>query len=111
RKLNLGACIQQGDYLHRGEQGMFESVGFRLFNLAGVEAPKTHFVQLRIVEEAEENNATNQYVGDFWGLYLAVEQEDGRFLDEHGLPDGNLYKMEGGTGELNNQGAAGPADK
>ena len=111
RKLNLGACIQQGDYQHRGEQGMFESVGFRLFNLAGVEAPETHFVQLRIVDEAEENNTTNQYAGDFWGLYLAVEQEDGRFLDEHGLPDGNFYKMENGTGELNNQGPTSPADK
>ena len=30
-KLNLGACIQQGDYQHRGEQGMFESVGFPPF--------------------------------------------------------------------------------
>ena len=45
-----------------------------------------------------------QYEGDFWGLYLAVEQLDGQFLDEHDLPDGNLYKMEGGTGTLNNQG-------
>ena len=34
-KLNLGASIQQGDFNHRGEQGMFESVGFKLFNLAG----------------------------------------------------------------------------
>jgi hypothetical protein len=28
-KLNFSACIQQGDYQHRGEQGMFEAVGFR----------------------------------------------------------------------------------
>jgi hypothetical protein len=35
---------------------------------------------------------------------------DGRFLDEHGLPDGNLYKMEGGGGELNNLGFRQPAD-
>ena len=42
--------------------------------------------------------------GDLWGLYLAVEQSDGHFLDEHGLPDGNIYDMEGGTGTLNNQG-------
>jgi hypothetical protein len=40
-----------------------------------------------------------------------VEQENGRFLDEHGLPDGNLYKMESGTGELNNLGPLGPTDK
>ncbi|HYE31733.1 MAG TPA: lamin tail domain-containing protein [Methylomirabilota bacterium] len=109
-KLNLGANIQQGDYLHRGEQGMFESVGLRLFNLAGVEGPKTHWAQLRIIDEASETGA-NQYQGDFWGLYLAVEQEDGRFLDEHNLPDGNLYKMEGGTGELNNLGFLGPSNK
>jgi hypothetical protein len=108
-KLNLGACIQQGDYLHRGEQGMFESVGFRLFNLAGVEAPKTHFIHFRIIDEAAETGA-NQYTGDFWGLYLAVEQEDSRFLEEHDMPDSNFYKMEGGYGTLNNEGPFGPSD-
>lgn len=110
-KLNLGASIQQGDFEHRGEQGMFESVGFKLFNLAGVESPNTAFVQFRIIDEAAESYSVNQYEGDFWGVYLAIEQENGRFLDAHGLPDGNLYKMESGTGELNNLGAAGPTDK
>ncbi len=110
-KLNLGACIQQGNFGFRGEQGMFESVGFRLFNLAGVEAPNTTFLQFRIINAAVEASATTQYEGDFWGLYLGIEQEDGRFLDEHDLPDGNFYKMEGGTGELNNLGPLGPADK
>ena len=102
-KLNLRACIQQGDYGHRGEQGMFESVGFRLFSLAGVPAPRTHWIQLRIIDAPEEN-PTNQYKGDFWGLYLAIENEDGHFLKAHGLPDGNLFKMEGGTGTLSNPG-------
>ncbi|MCX5675610.1 MAG: lamin tail domain-containing protein, partial [Planctomycetota bacterium] len=124
-KLNLGASIQQGDYWHRGEQGMFESVGSQLFNLAGVAAFQTHFAQLRIIDDASEYST--QYDGDFWGLYLAIEQEDGRFLDEHDLPDGNLYKMDssdadvlpdsnsdgipdGGGGSLNNQGPAQPSD-
>jgi hypothetical protein len=71
-KLNLGACIQQGDYGMRGEQGMFEAVGFRLFNLAGIEASRTHWVHLRIVDQSEES-PLDQYSGDFWGLYLAVE--------------------------------------
>ncbi len=110
-KLNLGACIQQGDFNHRGEQGMFESVGFRLFNLAGVAAPHSTFSTLRVIDEAAEAAATSQFEGDFWGVYLAIEQENGRFLEEHGLPDGNLYKMEGGTGELNNVGPTGPTDK
>ncbi len=111
KKVNLGANIQQGDYLHRGEQGMFESVGFALFNLAGVQAPKTQWINYRIIDDAAEAPSDNQYGGDYWGLYLSVEQEDGRFLDEHDLPDGNLYKMEGGTGELNNQGLTGATDK
>lgn len=102
-KLNLRACIQQGDYGQRGEQGMFEAVGFRLFNLAGVESPRTHWVQMRFVTDAEES-PSDPYRGDYWGLYLAIENEDGRFLKEHGLPDGNVYKMMG-AGILSHQGA------
>ncbi|MEM7234995.1 MAG: CotH kinase family protein, partial [Planctomycetota bacterium] len=102
-KLNFSAIIQQGNFLHRGEQGLFESSGFKMFGMMGVEAPNTHYVQFRVIDEASENGG-NQYGGDFWGLYLVVEQMDGRFLDEHDLPDGNLYKMESGTGTLNNQG-------
>jgi hypothetical protein len=110
-KLNLGACIQQGDYDHRGEQGMFEAVGFKLFNLVGVQAANTHWIQFRIIDDTAEANAANQFDGDFGGLYLAIEQMNGRFLDEHGLPDGNLYKMEGGTGTLNNQSPTGATNK
>lgn len=100
-KLNLGACIQQADYGMRGEQGMFEAVGFRLFNLAGLEASRTHWVHLRIIDEAEES-PDDQYSGDFWGLYLAVENLDEHFIKEHNLPEGNLYKMEFGAKTAHN---------
>ncbi len=112
-KLNLGACIQQNiSGQHRGEQGMFESVGSTLFNLAGVPSFNTTFMQLRIIDNGQETTF-DQYEGDFWGLYLALEQPNGRFLDEHDLPDGNFYKMEGGnfSGELNNLSPWGPTDK
>jgi hypothetical protein len=109
-KLNFSAVIQQGDFNHRGEQGLFEAVGFKMFNLTGLPAPETHFVHFRVVDEASETGA-NQYAGDFWGLYLAVEQLDGEFLDNHELPDGNLYKMENWTGDLNNQGPLAATDK
>ncbi|MBN2329410.1 MAG: lamin tail domain-containing protein [Candidatus Omnitrophica bacterium] len=120
-KVNLGANIQQADYRHRGEQGMFESVGFKLFNMAGIESSNTNFVHFRIIDEEHEDGNLNeahasltsggtQYDGDFWGLYLATEQVDGRFLDEHDLPDGNLYKMESGTGEIRNQSPYGVSD-
>jgi len=117
-RLNFSACIQQGNYWHRGEQGMFEAVTFRLFNMAGVPAPKTNYLQFRIIDEQYEDGLLNaahppitsggtQYDGDFWGLYLTLEQMDGHFLDEHDLPDGNLYKIESHNGELNNQGPTG----
>ncbi|HUF61904.1 MAG TPA: CotH kinase family protein [Verrucomicrobiales bacterium] len=112
RVLNFSALIQQGNFRHRGEQGLFESLGFELFRRAGIEAPRTHFVHFRIIENAAETNLFgSQYATDFQGLYLAVEQIDGAFLDAHGLPDGNVYKMESGTGlnglggELKHQGA------
>ncbi len=115
-KINFSACIQQGDYQHRGEQGMFEAAGFKLFNLMGCPASNTHWVHFRVIDEAAEVGAT-QYEGDFWGLYLAIEQMDGRFLEEHGLSDGNLYKMDGGApdagaggGSLNNQGPTQPTN-
>ncbi len=120
-KLNFSACIQQGSFGQRGEQGMFEALTFRMFNLTGVPAPKTHYVHFRIIDEPYEDGVLNaahppltssgtQYDGDFWGLYMVIEQMDGRFLDEHGLPDGNLYKMEDRYGELNNQGLTAVTD-
>ena len=110
-KLNFSAIIQQGDYLHRGEQGLFESVGFKLFNLAGTESPYTHFVHFRIVENADPQGP-DQYSGDFQGMYLVLEQPDGRMLDEHGLPDGNFYKIEGnGPESVVNQGPTQVSDR
>jgi fibronectin type 3 domain-containing protein len=109
KKLNLGSDIQQGDIGMRGEQGLFETLAFQLFNLAGVAAPATIPMELRIVENSSDTGAT-QYDSDFQGLYLAVEQPDGHFLDAHGLPDGNLYKIVGGNGTSNNQGPTQPGD-
>ncbi len=121
KKLNFSACIQQGSFGQRGEQGMFEALSFRLFNLAGCPACKTNWVEFRIIDETYEDGTRNaahpplttsgtQYDGDFWGLYMTIEQMDGRFLDEHDLPDGNLYKMENGTGASNNQGPTQPSN-
>lgn len=80
-----------------------EALGYRLYNMAGVPTSNTNYFQLRIVDETEETSA-DQYAGDYWGLYLAVENHDGAFLDEHGLSDGNLYRMDGGYSKKN-QGA------
>ena len=102
-KLDLSPCLLPADTGLRGEHGLFEAVAFRLFQLAGVPASHTHWATLRVIDEVAEAGAT-QYQGDFWGLYLAIERPDGRFLDEHGLPDGNLYRMDAWEGVLANQG-------
>ncbi len=101
-KLNFSSIVQQVNFQHRGEQGLFEGVGFRLFELCGVEASKTHHVQFYVIDQSRPERS--QYGTDYYGLFLAVEQLDGQFLDEHDLPDGNLYKIEGHSGESNNQG-------
>jgi len=115
-KLNFSACIQQGDYQHRGEQGMFEAAAFKLFNMMGAESSKTNWLHFRVIDDIVESGPT-QYDGDFWGLYMTLEQMDGRFLEEHNLPDGNLYKMDSGAsdvgaggGTLNNQGPTQPSN-
>ena len=101
-KMNFSSIVQQVNFQHRGEQGLFEGVGFRLFELCGVEASKTHHAQFYVVDQSRP--ARSQYGSDYYGLFLVIEQMDGQFLDEHGLPDGNLYKIEGHSGESNNQG-------
>lgn len=109
-KLNFSSIVQQVNFGHRGEQGLFESAGFRLFQLSGVEACHTHHTQFYVIDDASPTGAT-QYDTDYYGLYLAIEQMDGQYLDEHGLPDGNLYKIEGHSGESNNQGPTQVSDR
>ena len=55
-------------------------------------------------------NSYGQYLGDFWGLYLAVEPIAGSFLDERGLPEGNIYKIENNNGDKKEQAAGQPVD-
>ena len=102
KRLNFSSMIQQGNFGHRGEQGLFESVGFDLFRKAGVPAPQTHYLHFRIVENAGESNLfKNQFGTDFQGLYLGIEQIDGRFLRSRDMVEGNIYKMENSTGLRN----------
>jgi hypothetical protein len=123
-RMNFSACIQQGSFGQRGEHGMFEALSNKLFNMAGVPTSKTNWVHFRIIDERYEDGTLNeahppltssgtQYDGDFWGVYMTLEQMDGHFLDEHDLPDGNLYKMDQAYPngfDLNNQGPTAVTD-
>ncbi len=104
RRMNWNACASPWVPTNRGMGGLDEAVAFRSYGLAGVPSPNTGFFHLRIIDEAVEAHASDQYRGDLWGLYLTVEIPDGAFLDERNLPDGNTYKIEGGNGDKKNQG-------
>jgi hypothetical protein len=110
--MDLSACAVPWVPVNRGMAGVDEAAAFALYDLAGVPSPKTHFLQLRVIDQAAEASSSSQYEGDLWGLYLAIEHPDGRFLDEHGLADGNLYKYrKEGQWDTKNQGATQPANQ
>jgi hypothetical protein len=93
---------------NRGMAGVEECLSFRLFGLAGVPSSRTHYFQLRVIDDAREADPRNQYGGDLWGLYYAVERPDGGFLEDRELPDGNVYKLESPLNK-DHQGAGEPS--
>ncbi len=104
RVMNFSACASPWVPANRGMSGLDEAVAFRMYALAGVPSPKTHHLHFRVVDEAEEAPAGDQYGGDLWGLYLSQEHPDGRFLNRRNLPDGSTYKIESGNGDQKHQG-------
>ncbi len=78
-----------------GNVGLVESMNNHLSNLLGLPAPFTHYFHFRVVDGVDEAPAgTNgQYYGDFYGLFLAMEDYDTQYIKAHNLPDGNLYKL------------------
>ena len=107
--LNFDSCASPWAPVHRGMAGIDEAISYRLFALAGMASPSLHHVHFRVVDDAAEA-PSDQYAGDLWGLYTAIEQPDGSFLDDRDLPDGNVYKIEGGGGDKKHQGAMQPTN-
>lgn len=104
----MHACATPWNPVFRGWAGLDEVVSTRVYQLSGVPSPNMHHLQFRVVDGAEEA-PPDQYLGDVWGLYLAVEDPDGSFLDERGLPDGNVYHIAGNAGDKTHQGETQPA--
>lgn len=110
-ELNLNACACPWAALHRGMTGVEEAVSLRFYELIGLASARSQFLQFRVIDDASEAGTTQFQGGDpsgvnggdLWGVYLAVEQPDGSFLDERGLADGNIYKIESNSGDLKHQ--------
>ena len=92
RRLNLNPGTIPYNPAFRGNAGLQERIGYRVHQLAGLPACDTCYLQLRVIDDADENGRT-QYDGDLWGLYMGFEAIDGRYLDNHGLPEGELFKI------------------
>ena len=121
----LHACASPWNPVFRGWAGLDEVVSARIFELAGVPSPRMHHLGLRVIRRAVESampgvtvrdplspsgSFDGQYSSDLWGLYLAVEDPDGSFLDERGLDDGSVYHIVGNEGDKTHQGATHPKD-
>ncbi|MCA9247892.1 MAG: lamin tail domain-containing protein, partial [Planctomycetales bacterium] len=91
RTLNIS---KMSDNKRVGNFGLVETVNQILWNVMGVPTPVTHHFHFRVVDAAEE---LDQYFGDFWGIGLAVQDYDSRFLEHYNLEDGNLYKLKDGV--------------
>jgi hypothetical protein len=81
--------------------GFNEHVNYYLFNKMGVPAPYSHFFHFRVIDD--EREAPDPWRGDFWGLSLAEEPYDVRFLEAHNLEKGNLYKLINATHDAKEQ--------
>ncbi len=93
RTLNISKGCD--NLLNQGNFGINEMINSQLFNMAGIPSPYMYPFHFRVIDGADEQPAgTNgQYYGDFWGLYFGVEDYDARFIQAHGLSEGNLYKL------------------
>ena len=75
--------------------GMEQAANHILWNMTGTPAPYTHWFHMRVIRGKDEapSGANGQYQGDYYGMLLAMEEFDVRFLEAHGMEKGNLYKL------------------
>ena len=95
RTLNTGKMF---DNKRVGNFGVTETMNAMLWNMVGVPAPRFNTFHFRVLDGVDEVPAgsNGQYLGDFWGMFNGIEDYDPRFLDAHGLEDGNFYKLKDG---------------
>ena len=67
-----------------------EAVNMHIYQTLGLPALNTQYSHFRVIDAMEE---TDRWDGDFWGFNFMIETYDVRFLEQHGLEKGNLYKL------------------
>ena len=67
--------------------GLTESLIYKIAELTDGVNKYVDYHQFRIIDGSTEAGLN----GDFWGLYMVIEDWGGDLLSEHDLPDGNIY--------------------
>lgn len=83
--------------VHRGVAGLDEVLSMRAYRLAGVPSPPATWIQWRVVDDAEEVSAKDQYAGDLWGLYIAMGDMEPELLSDSKLPSGLTVSIQSGV--------------
>jgi len=97
-KLSLsGTWVVDGN-----SHGLSESLIYKIAELTGSVNKLTDYCQFRIIDGSQESGNS----GDLRGIYLITEDFNADLLEEHNLPDGNLYSYK--PFALAHQGEDGP---
>ena len=86
--VDRGTLILSGGWVNDpSAHGLVESLIYKILGLVGGLERGVDYTQLRIVDEVNELGDS----GDFWGLYLMMEDYNGDLLDEHNYGEGNFW--------------------
>ena len=94
---SFDTCACPWATVNRGMAGLDTTLNHRIYQLAGIPSANTNYVHWRVIDSATENNPANQFDTDLWGLLRVRRRLRGDFIESHGLPDGNLYRLGSGT--------------
>ncbi len=86
--VDRGSLILSGGWVNDpSSHGLTESLIYKIHDLVGGLKRAVNYTHFRIVDETNELGDT----GDFWGLYLIMEDYNGDLLDEHNYGEGNFW--------------------
>lgn len=99
RKLSRVNTAKMSRFGGASEYGIREVVNARLWTLFGVEVPRFHHAHMRMITGPDEapDGTDGQHLGDFFGLAMFYDDFGGAFLENRGLPKGNIYKWKDGV--------------
>ena len=89
--VDRGKLILSGGWVNdEAGHGLTESIIYKILTLCGSIERAVNYSQFRIVNKTQQ--AGNG--GDFWGLYLILEDYNGDLIDEHSLDEGNFWSTD-----------------